>query len=148
MERRKFITATSLAAAMIATNSAVAQPEIADHAHKEHNHPTKYKSLADSSSKCVLDGENNLRHCYGMVSMGDTTMANCIKLTHDTIAACRALEALAAADSHHTVAMAKVVEQVCSECLKECEKFLNYAECKAMAEACKNCAEECKKVKA
>jgi Cys-rich four helix bundle protein (predicted Tat secretion target) len=80
--------------------------------------------------------------------MGDTSMANCIKLTNDTIAACRALEALAAADSHHTVEMTKVVEQICSECMKECEKFLNFAESKAMAEACKNCAEECKKVKA
>jgi Cys-rich four helix bundle protein (predicted Tat secretion target) len=148
MERRKFITATSLITAGLAINSKIALAEPAEHDHKEHNHPTKYKSLADSSSKCVLDGENNLRHCYGMVSMGDTSMANCIKLTNDTIAACRALEALAAADSHHTVAMAKVVEQICSECMKECEKFLNFAECKAMAEACKNCAEECKKVKA
>lgn len=95
---------------MIATNSIVAQAEIVDHAHKEHNHPTKYKSLAESSSKRVLDGENNFRHCYGMVSMGDTTIANCIILTNDKIAACRALEALAEADSHHTVAMAKVYE--------------------------------------
>lgn len=43
------------------------------------------------------------------------------------------LEALAAADSHHTVEMAKVVEQICSGCMKECEKFLNFAERQAMA---------------
>ena len=40
-------------------------------------HPPKYKALEDSASKCVVTGNDCLRHCYGMFSMKDTSMAAC-----------------------------------------------------------------------
>jgi Cys-rich four helix bundle protein (predicted Tat secretion target) len=145
MERREFISTLGAAATVLTASSAFAE-DAATHAN--HSHPLKYKALAESASKCVLDGNNNLRHCYGMVSMNDTSMAECIKLTHDTIAACSALESLAAVNSPSTPAMAKVVEAICLACKKECDKFPQYSECVAMGASCKTCAEECHKITA
>ncbi len=153
MERRDFITTIGAASAALfgmmqsarAEDKAGSGHEGHHAAAQEHVHPAKYKALTDAAAKCVVDGENNLRHCFEMVAMKDTTMAECIKLTHDTIAACRALESLAAVNSPFTPAMAKVVEQVCSACKKECDKFLQFAECKAMAESCDACSEQCRK---
>ena len=150
MNRRDLIsTAGAASAALLAgAMTARAEDEHAHHAGADHahHHPAKYKALTDAAAKCALDGENNMRHCLEMVAMNDTSMAQCLKLTHDTIAACRALESLSAVNSPFTPAIAKVVEQICSACKKECDKFLQYEECKAMADACKTCAEECRKV--
>src|SRR3984893_13282711 len=44
---------------------------------EEEMHPPKYKALEDSVSKCVVTGNDCLRHCYGMFSMKDTSMAAC-----------------------------------------------------------------------
>ena len=63
-------------------------------------------------------------------------------------AACGALRTLAAVNSPHVPALAKVVEQMCADCQKECEKFPNVAECNACGVACKTCAEECRKASA
>lgn len=151
MQRRDFITAAgSLSAVLFSwSKGALAEesvpPHHAGHAASDHHHPAQFQALSEAAAKCVLDGENNLRHCYEMVAMKDTSMAQCIKLTHDTIAACRALEALAAVNSPFTQALAKVVDQICSACKKECDKFLQFAECKAMADSCEKCANECKK---
>ena len=43
---------------------------------------------------------------------------------------------------------AKVVEMVCKDCQKECEKWPKVAECKACGDSCKTCAEECRKAAA
>ena len=94
----------------------------------------------------MLDGENNVRHCLAMVAMNDTSMAECLKLTNETIAACRALESLSAVNSQFTPALAKIVDQICIACKKECDKFLQYEECKAMSKSCQKCADECRKV--
>jgi Cys-rich four helix bundle protein (predicted Tat secretion target) len=102
--------------------------------------------VSDASGKCVLDGNNCLRHCFGMLSMNDTSMAECTKASYDVIAACGALESLAAVNSPHTPAFAKVVAEICLACKKECDKFPQYAECVAMGESCKACADECKKI--
>ena len=147
MERREVISAVGAAAVAMSATQALAN-EHEHHAAGEHHHPTKFPALAKAANKCVLDGENNLRHCFGMVAMGDTTMAECIKLTYDVISACRSLAALAATDSRFTKSMAVVVETICAECKKECDKFLQYTECKEMAESCAACADECKKLKA
>jgi hypothetical protein len=38
----------------------------------EEMHPPKFKALEDSASKCVVTGNDCLRHCYGMFSMKDS----------------------------------------------------------------------------
>ena len=74
--------------------------------------------------------------------MNDTSMAECTKASFDVIAACGALETLPSVNSTYTPALAKVVEEVCLACKKECDKFPQYSECVDMGASCKACAEE------
>jgi Cys-rich four helix bundle protein (predicted Tat secretion target) len=80
--------------------------------------------------------------------MKDTSMAGCTNSFYQMIAACGALQTLAAVNSPHVPAFAKVVAQMCEDCQKECEKFPDVAECKACGDSCKACAGECRKVAA
>src|SRR2546430_14019393 len=68
----------------------------------EEMHPPKYKALEDSASKCVVTGNDCLRHCYGMFSMKDTSMAARANAAFQLVAACAALNTLAAVNSEHT----------------------------------------------
>ncbi|MFZ3325552.1 MAG: hypothetical protein WA231_06475, partial [Methylocella sp.] len=52
--------------------------------------------------KCVVTGNDCLRHCYGMFSMKDTSMAACANAAFQLVAACAALNTLAAVNSEHT----------------------------------------------
>ena len=144
MERREFMTALGAAAAVLSAAPALAEGA----AGAQHMHPPKYKGLSDAAGKCVIEGDNCLRHCFGMLSMNDTSMAACTTASFDTIAACRALATLASVNSSAVPALAKVVEDICLACKKECDKFPQYSECVAMGESCKACAEECKKAAA
>src|ERR1019366_4252746 len=89
----------------------------------EEMHPPKYKALEDSASKCVVTGNDCLRHCYGMFSMKDTSMAACANAAFRVVGACAALSTLAAVNSEHTGHLAKTVEMICNDCKKECDKF-------------------------
>jgi Cys-rich four helix bundle protein (predicted Tat secretion target) len=144
MERRDFIATLGAVAAAASVSSALAEekPKLA------HHHPAKYKALSEAAAKCVLEGNNCLRHCFGMLSMDDSSMAACTTATFDTIAACSALETLSAVNSTFTPAMAKTVAGICAACKKECDKFPEVAECNAMGAACKTCEEECHKIAA
>src|SRR6195256_5518990 len=75
----------------------------------EEMHPPKYKALEDSAAKCVVTGNDCLRHCYGMFSMKDTSMAACANAAFQLVAACAALNALAAVNSGDTRHLAKNV---------------------------------------
>ena len=146
MQRREFIATMGATAAVVsATQAFAAQANAAD---AESMHPAKYKALEESTAHCVSTGEACMRHCLGMLSMKDTSMAGCTNASYQMTAACGALRALAAVNSPHVPALAKVVEQMCADCQKECEKFPDVAECKACGDSCKTCAEECRKVAA
>lgn len=148
MERREFMATVGAVAAAASITPAFAEDAKTTDAHAEHMHPPKYKSLSEASAKCVAEGANCLRHCFGMLSMNDASMADCTKLSYDTIAACAALQSLASVNSTYTPAMAKVVANICEACKKECDKFPQYVECKDMGAACKACGEACLKVAA
>ncbi|HXW21589.1 MAG TPA: four-helix bundle copper-binding protein [Rhodomicrobium sp.] len=141
MERREFMTKMSAAAAIVSATSALAQ----EGGKMVHHHPPKYKALMETSAKCVSTGNECLRHCFGMLSMNDASMAACTTATFDLIAACGALEAMSAVNSSFTPALAKTVGDVCMACKKECDKFPKIAECTACGDACKACADECRK---
>ena len=139
MRRRDLLSAAGLAAA--AAYTAEAQPN--------DMHPAKYRALEESTSKCVAAGGDCLRHCLGMMSMKDTSMAGCANLVVQLIAACRALQTLASVNSPFTPAFAKETAAVCSACETECRKFADkVAACKACADACKVCVDECRKARA
>jgi Cys-rich four helix bundle protein (predicted Tat secretion target) len=143
MERREFIAAVGAVAAAVSASSA-----FAEEASAVHHHPPKFKGLSEAAAKCVLDGDSCLRHCFGMLTMNDTSMAECTKAAFDVIAGCGALETLASVNSPHTAALAKAVAEMCVACKKECDKFPQYPECVDMGASCKACAEECHKIAA
>jgi Cys-rich four helix bundle protein (predicted Tat secretion target) len=64
----------------------------------------------------------------------------------DTIAACTALRELAASNSPHVAALAKVVGGICRDCKVECDKHEKHQVCRECGEACAQCAKECDKV--
>ena len=144
MERREFLaglaaTAAAVAAAQLATASEAMSAS-------NEMHAAKYPALMQSSGHCVATGNACLRHCFGMLAMSDASMESCIKAAYDMIAVCGALQTLAAMNSDHVAALAKVAIEVCADCRKQCEKYRNVAECKACAEACASEIEECQKV--
>lgn len=143
MQRREFIAAVGAAATF-----AAAAPAFGQAGEEEPMHPPKYKTLEELASHCVATGNDCLRHCFGMFAMKDTSMTACADSAYQLIAACSALQSLAAVNSPHTGHFAKVVEMICTDCEKECEKFPKIAECKACGESCKKCAEECRRVSA
>ncbi len=64
-------------------------------------------------------------------------------------AACTGLARLAALNSDHLPAYAKVCLEICKDCEAECRKHeKTHAICKACAESCKACIAECEKVAA
>src|SRR3984893_1922172 len=80
----------------------------------EEMHPPKYKALEDSASKCVVTGNDCLRHCYGMFSMKDTSMAACANAAFQLVAAGVGINTLAAVHSETTGPLAKTVEMICN----------------------------------
>src|ERR1700730_11968384 len=82
-------------------------------------HPQQYKALEEASVECVATGNDCLRHCLGMYAMTDTSMAGCADAAYQVVAACGALQALAAVNSPHVAAIAKGVEQICKACQKD-----------------------------
>ncbi|MGA8171332.1 MAG: four-helix bundle copper-binding protein [Methylocystis sp.] len=146
MERREFVTALGAAAAAMSVSQAFAKEgDAAMTPPVHHMHPPKYKALMETSAKCVSTGNECLRHCFGMLSMNDASMADCTKASYDLVAACGALEVMSAVNSTFTPALAKTVADVCMACKKECDKFPQYIECSDCGTACKACAEECRK---
>jgi Cys-rich four helix bundle protein (predicted Tat secretion target) len=143
MDRREFIAAAGTVAALASASQAFAQA-----GGEEEMHPAKYKALETEALKCVGTGNDCLRHCLGMYKMKDTSMSDCADSAFQLVAACQALAALASVNSEHTGHLAKVVEMVCNDCKKECDKFPKVAVCKACGDSCKACAEECRKVAA
>jgi Cys-rich four helix bundle protein (predicted Tat secretion target) len=142
MERREFIGAVGAAAIAFGATKAISQT-----AGARDMHPPKFKAIEESTAKCISTGEDCLRHCLGMLAMGDTSMAACTQSITELLAACRALQTLASVNSKFTPDFAKSTAEVCSACETECRKFYDkYAECKACADACKQCAEDCRKL--
>jgi len=146
MERRDFITTMGIAAVLASSNRALAQTGGAEMSASHSMHAAKYKTLEDASGHCVGTANDCLRHCIGMLSMNDYTMTGCIDAAYQVVAACGALQALAAVNSSQVPAFAKATAALCTACQKQCEKFLDVAECKACADSCKICAAECNRI--
>jgi len=142
MERREFMAAAAGVAVLAASGDAFAEGAM------HSMHPALYQALQDASGHCVSTGNDCLRHCIGMLAMKDFSMTGCINTAYQVVAACGALQALAAVNSPQVPAFAKATAEICAACQKECEKFPDVAECKACAASCKACGAECRKVAA
>jgi Cys-rich four helix bundle protein (predicted Tat secretion target) len=71
-----------------------------------------------------------------MFAMKGTSMTACANTAFQLVAGCAALNTLAAVNSEHTGHLAKVVEMLCNDCKKECDKFPKITECKTCGDAC------------
>lgn len=143
MQRREFIVAMGGVAAASASQ---AFAQTGEGGGLEEMHPPLYKALEKASVDCVATGNDCLRHCFGMFSMKDPSMAACANAAFQLVAACGALASLTSVNSPHAHSLAKTVERVCEDCKKECDKFYKITECKACGDACQKCAEECRKI--
>ncbi len=149
MERREFIAAAGAAIALAAAPALAAEPEGSTMMMmKPAMHPPKYKALQEASGHCVATANDCIRHCLGMLAMKDDSMTGCMNTAYQVVAACGALQALAAVNSPQTPAFAKATAEICAACQKQCEKYPDVAECKACADSCKACGDECRKIAA
>ena len=154
MNRRELFTAAAGAAALITATGVVHAAGEQDHSGHTAAAPgapaaTAYAKLVAAAGACGVTGQVCMSHCLNLIAAGDATLAACAKSVYQTTAACDALARLAAANSPHLAAYAKVCQAICTDCEKECRKHeKHHAECKACAESCAACAEECKKVAA
>ncbi|WP_421864009.1 four-helix bundle copper-binding protein [Parvibaculum sp.] len=89
---------------------------------------------------CSGTGELCLQHCYTELAKGQTMLAQCAARVSEMIPVCEALASLAALESTHLKAYAKVCTDVCKACEEECRKH------EAHAAICKQCADSCLEV--
>lgn len=146
MDRRQFLIGVGAAAALASTSAVYAENDPSPRSAEMHG--PMYVVLQTSAAHCLTAGEGCLRHCFGMLSMNDTSMASCAKTSYDMITACTALQSLAAVNSSHVPALARAVAAICLDCQKQCEKFPDVTECKACAEACAVTIKECHRLAA
>jgi Cys-rich four helix bundle protein (predicted Tat secretion target) len=118
-----------------------------DH-HDHHESSGGNGDLVRAAGACETTGELCQAHCQAMLAKGDTSLAECSRSVHEMMAGCSALMKLAAVNSKHLPAMAKLCSQILDDCRIACEKHEKHDECKACAEACEACIEECNKVAA
>jgi Cys-rich four helix bundle protein (predicted Tat secretion target) len=94
-------------------------------------------ALVNTIGDCISAGRVCLSHCLRLLGSGDTSMADCSKAVTDMLAICQASESLAAANSKHLKALAKVCIDGCTDCAKACTPHVgHHPECKACKEAC------------
>ncbi len=146
MNRRELLLGAAAMAAAATTGRAFAETHEHKHEHKHGAASKRNNALIKSSQDCVTTGQICVHHCLEMMGEGDKSMAACAISVSDLVAACSTLQHLAAAESKHTVDMAKVVMKMCKECEEECKKQDKHEECKACGEACAACYKECKKI--
>jgi Cys-rich four helix bundle protein (predicted Tat secretion target) len=144
MDRRQFLIGVGAAAALASTPAVYAENNPSPMGAEMHG--PMYAVLQKSTAHCVTTGEDCLRHCFGMLSMNDTSMAGCIKTSYDMVTACTALQSLADVNSSHVPALARAVAAICLDCQKQCEKFSDVTECKACAESCAVTIKECQRL--
>ncbi len=148
MKRREVMAAsgTVMLAALSTTALAQAKPQAHDHAHM---HGGANAALISAAADCVVKGQACLAHCLVLLADGDKAMGGCAKSVNQMLAACGALQNLAAQQSALLPAMAKVALEACQACEKECRQHeKKHAECKACMESCVECAKQCKAVAA
>jgi Cys-rich four helix bundle protein (predicted Tat secretion target) len=106
-------------------------------------------SFAQAADKCVSVGTQCLEHCLTLLGQGDKSLGGCAQAVNEMLAVCRVVGPLAAADSTHLKALARLCADVCTDCEKACRPHADHHPvCKACAEACTAVIAEAKKVAA
>ncbi len=141
MNRRELLGKSTVALGAIAAATASTVAPVAFASNK------KATSLIDAASDCIAVSEECLTHCFDELGKGDKSMVECAETVRETLAACRGLVTLAAADSKHLKEFAAVCAKICRDCEAACKKHENHhAICKRCMEACAACAKACESI--
>lgn len=97
-------------------------------------------ALVRVALECSGTGELCLHHCLTEFAKGQTMLAQCAARVGEMIPVCQTLASLAALESSHLKAYAKVCIDVCQACEDECRKHAGHAA------ICGQCADACAKV--
>ena len=140
--KRQFLGAVAAASALSASPSL-----FAGNKHAHHHGASSYsKELVKVAEECVSIGQACKAHIYGTLKADDITLAKCLILVRDTIAACETLVEIVTNGSAHSKSMAKVCVDICKDCRDECEKHASkHKICKAMADSCDETIKVCLK---
>jgi Cys-rich four helix bundle protein (predicted Tat secretion target) len=151
MTRRDVLLASAALAASAAAARASSAGEHDAHAttgkYSEAKAFKKHAALVATANECLAKGQACISHCFETFVAGDTMMAECAFAVEQMLKACDAFAYLAAYDSPHLPAMARVCVSVCEDCERECRKHEEHQpECKACADACAALIRDAKKV--
>jgi Cys-rich four helix bundle protein (predicted Tat secretion target) len=147
MNKREWMTNSAVLALAAVAGKASAQA--APHAHHHMADPGPNAALMTAAADCTSKSQICLSHCLDLLAGGEKDMLGCGKAVNETIAICTALQALAAQDAKGLKALAKLAEETCLACEKECRKHEDkHSECKDCAESCVACAKQCKAIAA
>jgi len=144
ISRRALLAGSAAFAVAASTSTAMAGGHHDDH-HDHHESSGGNGDLVRAAGACETAGEICQAHCQSMLAKGDTSLAACSASVSEMTASCSALMRLAAVNSSHLPAMAKLCAQILEDCKAACDKHAKHDECKACAEACEACLAECKK---
>lgn len=97
-------------------------------------------ALVRVALECAGTGELCLHHCLTEFAKGQTMLAQCAARVGEMVPVCRTLASLAALESSHLKAYAKICIDVCQACEDECRKHAGHAA------ICGQCADSCAKV--
>jgi Cys-rich four helix bundle protein (predicted Tat secretion target) len=143
MNKREWMTSSAALALAAVAGKASAQEN--PHAHHHMAGPGPNAALIAAAADCVSKGQICLSHCLDLLASGEKEMLGCGKSVNETVAICVALQALAAQDAKALKSLAKLAEETCLACEKECRKHENkHSQCKDCADSCVNCAKQCK----
>lgn len=132
ISRRDVLLGMGAAAAVAYAGNAVSAMPGHDHSKHSSQHP----GLLEAVNDCLDRGQRCIAHCLVSFQEGDMALADCAAKVHEMQAVCGGFSYLVAANSGYISEYAKVCEQVCQDCEKECMKHKEHIECKACADAC------------
>lgn len=145
MNKREWMTNSAVLAMAALAGKASAQE--ATHTHHHMAGPGPNTALIAAAADCATKGQICLSHCLDLLAAGEKDMLGCGKAVNETIAICNALQSLAIQDGKSLKALAKLAEETCMACEKECRKHEDkHKECKDCADACVTCAKQCRAI--
>jgi len=143
IDRKEFLVASTGLVASAMVSGLNASPN--EHAH--HHADAKYGALIASAVDCLAKAEICANHCIASLKQKDLSLVDCLDEVREMLPLCSTLSTLAAYESKHLAAFARICISACGECMKECNKHAKtHKTCADCAEACKACIAECKKV--
>lgn len=102
--------------------------------------PESFRECLDAARDCAQECEACCGACI------DMNHPECVKKTGDCAHICWTLSSFIGRSSEFSPYLAKVCEEICESCEKECLKYQDSDHHMKCASACRRCAEACRKI--